>query len=82
MQLTNATKAQLAVFINSVVSAIVIFGLLTDIQAGALGLVANSALGVFIAMTYQNSPKRVPEGLEVDPGPPPTLEREDADSNE
>lgn len=75
--MTNATKAQLGVLINAVVSAIVIFGLLSNEKAGALGLIANAVLGVFVAATYKDSPKRVPEGLEVDPGPPPHLEQED-----
>ncbi len=75
--MTNATKAQAAIFINAVISAIVVFGLLTDAKAGALGLVANAGLGLYVAATYKNSPKRVPEGLEVDPGPPPHLEQED-----
>lgn len=74
--MTNATKAQAIVLINSIVSAVVVFGLLSDIKAGALGLVANAALGLYVAATYKNSPKRVPEGLEVDPGPPPHLEAE------
>ncbi len=77
MNLTNATKAQAAILINAIISAVVVFGLLSDIKAGALGLVANAALGLFVAATYTNSPKRVPEGLEVDPGPPPHLELED-----
>ncbi len=77
MNLTNATKAQAAIFINSVIAAVVVFGLLSDAKAGALGLIANSALGLYVAATYKDSPKRVPEGLEVDPGPPPHLEPED-----
>lgn len=74
--ITNATKAQVVVLINAVVSAVVVFGLLSDVKAGALGLVANAALGVYVAATYKDSPKRIPEGLEVDPGPPPHLEPE------
>lgn len=74
--MTNAVKAQAAIFINAVISAVVVFGLLSDVKAGALGLVANAALGLYVAATYKNSPKRVPEGLEVDPGPPPHLEKE------
>lgn len=61
-QFTNATKAAVAVFINSVVSALVVFSVLSDVKAGALGLVANAALGVYVAVTYQDSPKRLPEG--------------------
>ncbi len=76
MALTNATKAQAAILINAVLSAIVVFGRLSDAKSGALGLVANAALGLYVAATYTNSPKRVPEGLEVVPGPPPTLESE------
>lgn len=74
--MTNAVKAQAAIFINALISAIVVFGLLSDIKAGALGLVANAGLGLYVAATYKDSPKRVPEGLEVDPGPPPHLEKE------
>ena len=59
--MTNATKAAAAVFINSVVSALVIFGVLSDLKAGALGLVANAGLGLFLAATYKDSPKRVPD---------------------
>jgi hypothetical protein len=73
---TNATKAQIIVLINAIFSAVVVFGIFTAEQAGSLGLVANAALGVYVAMTYKDSPKRVPEGLEVDPGPPPHLESE------
>lgn len=76
MSMTNATKAQIGVLINAVVSAIVVFGLLSNEKAGALGLIANAALGVFVGLTYKDSAKRVPEGLEVDPGPPPHLEAE------
>lgn len=75
--MTNATKAQVIVLINALVSMVVVFGWLSDLKAGAVGLVANAALGVYVAATYKDSPKRVPEGLEVDPGPPPYLERED-----
>ncbi len=77
MNLTNATKAQAAILINSIIAAIVVFGLLSAEQAGAVGLVANALLSFYVATTYMNSPKRVPEGLEVDPGPPPHLEPED-----
>lgn len=77
--MTNATKAQAAIFINSVFAAVVIFGLLSDVKAGALGLVANAALGLYVAITYKDSPKRIPDDYEVEPGPPPSLTPEDVE---
>lgn len=77
VNLTNATKAQLTLFVNQIFAGIVLFGLLSDAKAGALALIVNTGIGLYIALTYKNSPKRLPEGLEVDPGPPPYLEKED-----
>jgi hypothetical protein len=74
---TNATKAQIIVLINAIFSALIVFGLFTAEQAGSLGLVANAAFGAYVGITYKDSPKRVPDGLEVDEGPPPHLEREE-----
>ena len=75
--MTNATKANVIGLVNAAMFLVVAFGVsLTDAQQGAIGGFVNAALILWVGLTYKDSPKRVPEGMEVDPGPPPTLETE------
>ncbi len=60
--MTNALKAQIIVAVNAVLALVVAFGVsLTDAQTGAITLAVNAALGVWIAATYKDSPKRLPD---------------------
>ncbi len=75
--MTNATKANIIAALNALLGLLLAFGVpLSDIQTAAILVFANAAAGMFVGVTFKSSPKRVPEGLEVDPGPPPTLEVE------
>ena len=76
-QPTNATKANIIGLVNAAMFLVVAFGVsLTDAQQGAIGGFVNAALILWVGLTYKDSPKRVPEGMQVDPGPPPELEPE------
>lgn len=60
--MTNATKGQIVAFVNSVLVLVVAFGVnLTDAQTAAVTVVVNSALSMWIAFTYGNSAKRIPD---------------------
>ncbi len=57
--MTNATKALMIALLNSGLSLLVSFGFtLTDAQTAAVTGFANALLAVWVAVTYQNSPKR------------------------
>ena len=60
--MTNATKALLIAFINAVLPLLTSFGLdLSDAQIVAIQGVVNAGLALVVALTYKQSPKRIPE---------------------
>lgn len=60
--ITNATKGLVIAVINAVLGLLVAFGVdLSAEQIGAILAVANTAGALFVALTYKNSPKRVPD---------------------
>jgi len=62
LTLTNATKAALISFLNAALGLAVVFGAdLSEAQIGAILAAANAVLGLYVALTYQLSPKRVPD---------------------
>lgn len=57
--MTNATRAQIIVALNAVLSVIVSFGVgLSTNQIGTITLAVNALLGVWVALTYKSSPRR------------------------
>lgn len=61
-RLTNATKAQIVVFVNTALALLVAFGFnLSDSQTAAITAFVNAALSLWIAVTYKASPKRIPD---------------------
>lgn len=59
--MTNALKAHVIALVNAVMILCVAFGVpLTDAQYGAIGLVVNSALSIWVALTYKHSPTYAP----------------------
>lgn len=59
--MTNATKAGIIAVLNSGLGLLVAFDVaLTQAQLGALDTFANAVLGVWVALTYRQSVKRVP----------------------
>lgn len=60
--MTNAKKAAIIAFVNAALAVAVTFGLpLSEVQIGALGVLVNAGLGLYVALSYKNSPMRVPE---------------------
>jgi len=60
--MTNAIKAQIIALVNAALIAAIAFGVpLSDAQIGGIGLVVNTALSLYVALTYKSSPKRVAE---------------------
>ncbi len=60
--MTNATKALIITLANSVLAVAVAFGVsITDAQTAAITGLLNAGLAVWVALTYQNSPKRTPD---------------------
>lgn len=60
--MTNATKAQIIVLVNAVLVLVASFGVdLSDKQQAAIVAIVNGALGLWVALTYKNSAKRIPE---------------------
>lgn len=60
--MTNATKAGVIALVNALLGAAVAFGVpLTEVQTGAVLAVANAALGLWVGLTYKNSPARIPD---------------------
>lgn len=60
--LTNATKAQIIVVLNTVIALLVAFGIdLSTEQSAAITTAVNAVLGLWIALTYKDSPKRIPD---------------------
>lgn len=59
-QATNAAKAQVIIAINGVLALLVAFHVvLTTAQLGAIDVAANAVLGLFVALTYTQSHKRI-----------------------
>lgn len=61
-QLTNATKAGIIAAINATIVLLATFGV--PISQGELQAVlgfANAAMGLYVLLTYKDSPKRTPD---------------------
>jgi hypothetical protein len=59
-QITNASKAQIIVTVNAVLSLLAAFDVvLTQAQLGAIGVAVNAVLGLIVALTYTQSSKRI-----------------------
>jgi hypothetical protein len=64
--MTNASKAQAIVLVNSLLSLAVLFGApLSEVQLAGIGVAVNAALGLYVGLTYERSKKRLPEGMEL-----------------
>lgn len=62
MQLTNATKMAILAALNAALGLAVVFGApLTEVQVGAILAFANAFAGLFVGLTFKNSPKRIPD---------------------
>lgn len=60
--MTNATKALLIALINSLLGVLAAFGAgFTEAQNGAILAAVNAGLALVVALTYKNSPTRVPD---------------------
>lgn len=58
--MTNAVRAQIIVAVNALLALAANFGVgVSSNQAGAISLAVNAVLGVWVALTYKNSPKRI-----------------------
>lgn len=61
-KLTNATKAQIIVVVNTVLTLVGSFGFdLSNDQLTAITAVVNAVLGLWVGLTYKDSPKRIPD---------------------
>lgn len=57
--MTNATKAQIIVVTNALIAFLQAFGIdFTDEQQGALIVLVNAVLGLWVGLTYDLSRKR------------------------
>jgi putative effector of murein hydrolase len=61
IEATNATKAAVAAAVNAGLAVASSFGLGTQEQLGAVGIFLNALFLVYLAFTYERSPKRIPE---------------------
>lgn len=60
--MTNATKAQIIAAVNALLTLAMAFGLpISTEESAAVVVVVNMALGAYVAATYKNSKKRVPD---------------------
>ncbi len=60
--MTNATKAGIITLANTLLALLVAFGVsLSDAQTAAIVAALNAALALWVGLTFQNSPKRVPD---------------------
>ncbi len=67
MNLTNANKGAVILAVNAVLYMLVGFGVpLSSEQVGLVGGAVNALMGAYLALTYQDSPKRLPEGMTKD----------------
>jgi hypothetical protein len=59
---TNATKAGVIAALNALLALLIAFNVpLSDTQTAAILGLGNAVLGLWVGLTYQNSPKRVPD---------------------
>jgi hypothetical protein len=57
--MTNALKAQIIVLINAIFALLLAFNVnISDTRQGAITVVVNAFLGLWVALTYQMSSKR------------------------
>jgi nicotinamide riboside transporter PnuC len=64
--MTNAVKALIINLVNAIMGLLLVFGVsLSDAQQGAIVLVVNTVLALWIALTYQYSHKRVDNSTDV-----------------
>lgn len=60
--MTNATKAQIIVFINAIFAVLQAFGVdFTDEQQGAILVLINAIIALWVGLTYKSSFKRTSE---------------------
>lgn len=58
--MTNAVRAQIVVAVNAILAVVASFGFnVSDNQMGTISLAVNAILGVWVALTYKDSPKRI-----------------------
>jgi hypothetical protein len=69
--MTNATKALVISVLNAALGVAVVFGVsITEVQTGAIMVLANSVGALVVALTYKRSAKRIPDDgfvLTLDP---------------
>lgn len=59
--MTNATKAVIIALANELLALLIAFGVeLSDAQTAAIAGTLNAFLVLYVAVTYKNSPKRIP----------------------
>lgn len=59
LSMTNATKAQIIVVVNAVFALLVTFGIdLSDGQQGAIVVLVNAILSLWVGTTFTHSHKR------------------------
>lgn len=59
---TNAQRAAVLAVVNACLGAAVAFGApLSEDQYAAVAVAANALLGLWVALTYKSSPKRIPD---------------------
>lgn len=60
LTMTNAVKAQIIAVVNAILTVLLQFGVsMSDGQKGAILLLVNAVLALWVLLTYQNSHKRV-----------------------
>lgn len=61
--MTNAVRAAIIAAVNAVLSLLLAFGVgVSDAQVAAIGVTVNALLGLWVALTYKDSPARIPDG--------------------
>lgn len=61
--MTNSTKAAIIAVLNAALGLLLAFGVpITEVQTAAILALGNSVLGLWVGLTYKNSPTRVPDG--------------------
>ncbi len=61
--MTNAVRAAIIAAVNAVLSLLLAFGVgVSDAQVAAIGVTVNALLGLWVALTYKDSPPRIPDG--------------------
>lgn len=60
--MTNSLKAGIIAALNGAFGVAIAFDVpLTEIQIGAINVFVNAILGLWVALTYKNSPSRIPD---------------------